>query len=145
MATDTFGGSLDLGEADQGRLGTIVVDRCADQNISGPDSVPGPRRGTHRRRRSGSERRSTADVGGPSSGTASSGSIIASTPPADNRTPAGTPRFTRASAIGPDSWWWATEPTRPTVRPSAVSTASPVPGKVSTEPSRLSSTSRRGG
>ena len=35
-------------------------------------------------------------------------------------------RLTRASAIGPSSWCWATVPTRPTTRPSAVVTGSPV-------------------
>ena len=51
-------------------------------------------------------------------------------------------RLIRASAIGPSSWCWATVPTLPTTRPSAVVTGSPVSG--SRSPSRPGSASPAG-
>ena len=64
-------------------------------------------------------------------------SCAAGMPSADRVASTGTLRLTSASAIGPSSWWRADDPTKPTARPSRLSSApwagQPVLGAVEVE------------
>jgi glycerophosphoryl diester phosphodiesterase len=64
--------------------------------------------------------------------------------PATSAASTGVDLLTTARAIGPSSWWRAGVVTRPTVR-SSRTTGSPCAGSSESDPSRCSSTSRRGG
>ena len=79
----------------------------------------------------------------PTSGSTTT-SWAAARPSATSGASSGTLRLTRASAIGPSSWWRAEPPTRPTTLPACGHVGADAGSRFS-EPSRWSSVSRRGG